>query len=195
MKSTALFFFAAFCAVITSCSGDQPGYSMGTTFWQIDIPSSYVDHLKHPDTLKLNTICGTPIDGEMIQLFELQYKDTVWVDPIPNVFAAFHASKDFLKNSSLKDCVDETTAMYAYFFEMSNVNYEDKQENITIDGVPFIQLENEIFDAQGRFSHGDVHYFGELADRILHIQISYNSKKEKKRMVKAVVDSHFDLYH
>jgi len=193
MKSTVLFLFAALCIVLTSCSEDRPGYSIGTVFWQIDIPTSYVDHLEQADTVGLNSICGTPIDGQMIQLFELQYKDTAWVDPIPNVFAAFHASKDFLKNSSLKDCIDETTTLYAYFFEMSNVNYEDKQENITIDGIKFMLLENEIYDAQGRFSHGDVHYFGELADRILHVQISYNSKKEKERMVKAVVNSHFEF--
>lgn len=195
MKSVVLFGFAALCGIITACSGEQHGYSIGTAFWQIDLPSSYVDHLDQPDTLELNTICGTPIDGEMIQLFELQYKDTAWVDPIPNAFAAFHASKDFLQNSSLADCVDETSAMYAYFFEMNNVNYADKQKSIRIDGIQFTQLENEIFDAQGHFSHGDVHYFGELDDRILHVQISYNSKKEKERMVKAVLNSHFELYN
>lgn len=191
MKS--IFLFAALCVLISSCSGEEHGYSIGTVFWQMDVPASYVENLKHPDTSEVNSICSTPIDGEMIQLFEIQHKDTSWVHPIPNVFTAFHASKDFLKNSSLSACVDETAGMYAYIFGMNNVNYEDKRETVKIGGIEFIQLENDIFDAQGYFSHGDVHYYGELEDRILHVQISYNSKKEKDRMVKAVLNSRFDL--
>lgn len=184
---------ATVTVLLNSCNNEAgaDGYDLGEYTWQIALPKNYVHHANDTDTSDMISICGPAVPGEMIQLFEVQEGDTAWVDPIPNVFTAFHSPAGFLKGSSVDDCGHTLEETYQYILGMSNVNFTPHFQSIKIDGISFTQLDNEIYSAQGKFTHGDVHFIGKVGTRILHVQISYNDKKQRDVMVKTVTGSTF----
>jgi hypothetical protein len=190
LQSKIFYLFALLSLALSACSGPE-GYSIGQIHWEIEFPENYRATISSSDTLQVNTVCGVEIPGEMIQLFEFQEANAKDSLPVPNACTAYIAKRDFLQNAMLADCALEIEHMYAYLFGMSNVNYEGKRRNLTIDGLEVIEIENEIYSPNGAATHGDVHYLCEVGNHVLHIQLSYRDAMEKKRMQDCIIQSKF----
>lgn len=184
------YLFIAIALIIQGCSSDEnPPFEIGGHHWHFEIPKNFVHHIDQMDTIPFNSLCGSREEGRMIQLFEIQENDTLWVDPVPNAITAFVCDTSMFASVSLGDCIDELLEMYAYHLGIQSIPFDYKAEEIKLGTFKMTKFDHMIKD---RGNYGDVHYIGLINSEILHIQFSYNSVEGRKRLAKIVESSRID---
>lgn len=185
-----IFIVLTIILVFTGCSNDDhSSYEIGGHEWNLEIPKNFVHHIDQLDTIPFNSLCGSREEGQMIQLFEVQENDTVWVDPIPNAITAFICDTSMFNSVSLSDCIDELLEMYAYHLGIQSIPFDYKSEEIKLGEFKLTKFDHTI---KNHGKYGDVHYIGLINSEILHVQFSYNSLEGRKRLAKIIESSTID---
>lgn len=166
--------------------------SIGEKKWYVSFPANYVSFGNLPKRDSVNYVCGNKMDVQTTQLLHLQQDDTIWVDPIPNSINVFLIPAKYM-NVSSDECAKKLTDRYTLFIEYgSKMNYEHVDQEISIDGVKFLETENFFKDSAHVLSHGSLEYMGTVGDNWMYVQVSYNNVKERDKLRQIIVKSRFE---